>query len=113
MKDPRAELMGDYVSALETYIAERGELALSDAYECGRKALVAGLGILDMNAAHEKAVEKHVLNAPPEELVRAVRVVAAGRRAIPNALANLGLVIPRAITFGMIKCSAASRACCL
>jgi hypothetical protein len=44
-----------YSAALESYLAARGEPALQAAYELGREAVRAGLGVLDLAAAHHHA----------------------------------------------------------
>src|ERR1051326_2606360 len=46
----------DYTSAMRDYLAGQGEAALQRAYEAGRHALVAGVGVLDILAAHQRAI---------------------------------------------------------
>jgi light-regulated signal transduction histidine kinase (bacteriophytochrome) len=53
-----------YVDGLRSYLHHNGELALSGAYELGRWALAQGLGVLDMAALHQSALEELVLDAP-------------------------------------------------
>ena len=53
----------EYRSALETYLQRGDEMALSTAYELGRRAMVEGLGILDMAQLHQDAIEKIILPA--------------------------------------------------
>jgi len=56
-----------YRSALETYLRQGDEMALSTAYELGRRAMVEGLGILDMAELHQEAVESIILPAPQDD----------------------------------------------
>ena len=65
-----------YVAALERYLDEGGEAALSAAYELGRQALGEGLGVLDMAAIHQQALG--VLVLPSDRSVRGARAEAAG-----------------------------------
>ncbi|MGH8936436.1 MAG: SpoIIE family protein phosphatase [Acidimicrobiia bacterium] len=44
-----------YAAALQTYLSAREEPALQAAYELGREAVRAGLGVLDLAAAHHHA----------------------------------------------------------
>src|SRR5688572_26813647 len=52
----REALMGEYLSVLRNYLAGGGESALTLAYELGRKAATAGLGVLDIAMVHHKAL---------------------------------------------------------
>jgi signal transduction histidine kinase len=52
----RPDLAGDYAIALQHYLAEPEEPALARAHELGRKALVEGLGVLDMASLHSCAL---------------------------------------------------------
>ena len=54
----------DYGRALETYLQKGDESALSHAYELGRRAMVEGLGVLDMALLHGNALDELVLSAP-------------------------------------------------
>jgi light-regulated signal transduction histidine kinase (bacteriophytochrome) len=58
-------LLGEYVSALDTYLAAGDEATLSRAYELGRRAMIEGLGVLDMTALHRAAITMLVVPAPP------------------------------------------------
>src|SRR5882757_2599349 len=46
----------EYSSALRSYAAERGELALGRAYELGRRALEQQLSVVELAALHHQAV---------------------------------------------------------
>ena len=50
-----SRLVASYRSALAAHAAGSGEAGLSQAYEIGRRALQAGLGVLDMVAIHHEA----------------------------------------------------------
>ena len=56
MSERRPDLAGDYAVALQHYLAEPEEPALARAHELGRKALVEGLGVLDMATLHSWAL---------------------------------------------------------
>lgn len=66
----------EYVSALETYLEGEDESALSRAYELGRRAMVEGLGVLDMALLHGTALEELVLSAPASDRARVARAAA-------------------------------------
>ncbi|TMB54054.1 MAG: hypothetical protein E6J56_11985 [Deltaproteobacteria bacterium] len=57
----RDELAGQYLRALEDYLDGVGEAALARAYELGRRAVVDGLGVLEMAALHHEALRASVL----------------------------------------------------
>jgi signal transduction histidine kinase len=46
-----------YAGALRDYLADGGEAALQRAYELGRRAIGDGIGILDMVALHQEALQ--------------------------------------------------------
>lgn len=50
------ELQEQYTSALRSYLAGEWETASQDVYELGRRALVDGLGILDVATIHNEAL---------------------------------------------------------
>jgi signal transduction histidine kinase len=58
----------DYREALDLYLKGAGESALSSAYEIGRRAVAAGLGILDVVSLHEKAVASITERRPQDEM---------------------------------------------
>ncbi len=52
----------EYTGALEAYLVAGDESALSHAYELGRRAMVEGLGVLDVAAVHHMGLETLVLS---------------------------------------------------
>jgi hypothetical protein len=52
VSDSRARLRQDYRSAFVGYVSQRGETQLNSAYEIGRTAIVAGMGLLDLVQLH-------------------------------------------------------------
>jgi light-regulated signal transduction histidine kinase (bacteriophytochrome) len=62
-----AELAREYMAALETYLRQGDEPALSCAYELGRRAMIDGWGVLEVAVLHSQAVRELVLAAPPGE----------------------------------------------
>jgi hypothetical protein len=57
-----------YTEALRHYLRDGGEPGLSNAYECGREASIAGLGVLDLVRLHhtvlgelESAADEHAV----------------------------------------------------
>ena len=59
-----------YVAALEDYVANGDETALSRSYEFGRSAMTRGMGVLDMAALHQAAVAVLLVSASPAEQLR-------------------------------------------
>jgi PAS domain S-box-containing protein len=57
------ELLEQCTRALQDYLAGRGEVALQQAYELGREALVKGLGVLDMATIQQHALLRCLLKA--------------------------------------------------
>ena len=55
MNELTSELSDDYAAALRSYLSTDGEEALHAAYELGRKAVAAGLGVLGMAKIHQQA----------------------------------------------------------
>lgn len=66
----------EYVAALEAYLKAVDESALSRAYELGRRAMIEGLGVLDMALLHRTALEDLVLSAPGAEQRRFAQAAA-------------------------------------
>jgi hypothetical protein len=60
-----ARLRLDYRSAFVGYLSRRGETQLNSAYEIGRAAILAGVGLLDLIQIHN-AVTLDLLHASPE-----------------------------------------------
>jgi light-regulated signal transduction histidine kinase (bacteriophytochrome) len=59
-----------YVAALEDYLTNGSEVALSRSYEFGRNAMARGMGVLDMAALHQAAVGVLAVSVAPSEQVR-------------------------------------------
>jgi light-regulated signal transduction histidine kinase (bacteriophytochrome) len=59
-----------YCSALEAYLEQPDEVALSVAYELGRRALAEDLGVLDLAFVHEQALETHRRQGPRRDDTR-------------------------------------------
>jgi light-regulated signal transduction histidine kinase (bacteriophytochrome) len=70
MTDRVNGLRREYISALERYIESVDEGGLSRAYELGRRAMIGGLGVLDMAALHRAAVKAVVVAAPTQAQAR-------------------------------------------
>src|SRR5258708_5469290 len=70
MSDRNSGFQYEYVSGLETYLKTGDESALSRAYELGRRAMVDGLGILDMAILHRVAFDAFVISAPASDQPR-------------------------------------------
>jgi len=66
-------LGAQYVSSLERFLRSGDESALSLAYELGRRAMKDGLGVLDVSAMHQQAVDGIIASAPPSEQPRFLR----------------------------------------
>jgi light-regulated signal transduction histidine kinase (bacteriophytochrome) len=69
MTDAFDGLAREYVSALEAYLQARDEPALSRAYELGRRAMVDGLGVLDVATLQRAALKVLVLPAQAAEQI--------------------------------------------
>jgi len=67
VNEPVHQLGREYQSALESYLESRDEPALNHAYELGRRAMIDGLGVLDMAVLHRAAIEALVLPASFED----------------------------------------------
>jgi light-regulated signal transduction histidine kinase (bacteriophytochrome) len=70
-------LREDCLAALQEHLRRGEEAGLSRAYELGRQALAAGLGVLDLAALHDAALSSLVLTEPSAERVRVMRLAAA------------------------------------
>ncbi len=76
-KEPSSLTNEEYCSALETYLDGAGELALQRAYEIGRFALGAGVGIVELARMHHDALESILVrNISPEEKKQKVKAAA-------------------------------------
>ncbi|HYY73214.1 MAG TPA: ATP-binding protein [Solirubrobacterales bacterium] len=67
MTEARRELAESYVRALQDYLQDGGEAALARAYELGRKAVIDGLGVLEMAALHHEALRASALRPAASE----------------------------------------------
>jgi light-regulated signal transduction histidine kinase (bacteriophytochrome) len=56
-----------YAQAIGAYLADPGEVTLSRAYDLGREMLVDGVGILELAAIHNQAIEPLVVAAPARQ----------------------------------------------
>lgn len=61
------ELRAEYVAGLRAYLEHGDEAGLTYAYELGRRALIDGLGLLDMAALHRAALDALILGAAQDE----------------------------------------------
>jgi light-regulated signal transduction histidine kinase (bacteriophytochrome) len=67
-------LAEEYSSALESYLSGAGEAVLLDAYEIGRRALSAGLGIVHIAAVHHESLATVLRRlATADEIARTVK----------------------------------------
>jgi signal transduction histidine kinase len=73
-----------YSAALREYLADAGEAPLQRAYEIGRSAIGAGLGVLDLVAVHAETLEG--LLGERREPVPCARVCAASGRFLAEGL---------------------------
>jgi signal transduction histidine kinase len=64
MEDHWNEFIELYTSALQDYLADPGEAGLMQAYELGRRALMEGVGVLDMLALQQEVRKKILLRSP-------------------------------------------------
>jgi signal transduction histidine kinase len=77
MKAVLQRLTDSYSAALKGYLAGQGEEALLRAYETGREAVAAKLGVLEMSAVHQVALVQVLLERlPKEESERLARLAA-------------------------------------
>jgi light-regulated signal transduction histidine kinase (bacteriophytochrome) len=74
--EPVARLEREYVDAVEAYIKQGNESALSRAYELGRRAMTDGRGVLDMATLHRAALQALVIPAAPADRPRLAQAAA-------------------------------------
>ena len=67
MSDALARLRLDYRSAFVGYLFRRGETQLNSAYEIGRTAILAGVGLLDLVQVHNGLALEAMRSAPDGE----------------------------------------------
>ena len=65
-------IQDEYGRALEVYLRTNSEAGLHRAYEVGRKAMVNGLGSLDMVGIHQKAIEHYIGDGRPQDEARLI-----------------------------------------
>src|SRR5690606_18281184 len=65
------DLLTAYTDGLREYLARRDEQGLLRAYEIGRRAFGLGSGVLDMAAAHSRALAAVLATAPRAEVAAA------------------------------------------
>ena len=58
MNPELSQLAEEYARALESYLGGRGEAALQEAYDLGRKTLAKGLGVLDIATIQHRALSR-------------------------------------------------------
>ncbi|MGN6669682.1 MAG: PAS domain-containing protein [Trinickia sp.] len=63
MTTPLGALRAEYLTGLRTYLDDESEAALAYAYEFGRRAMLEGLGLLDVAALHGAALNTLVSRA--------------------------------------------------
>ncbi len=63
MNPELSQLAEEYARALESYLGGRGEAALQEAYDLGRKTLAKGLGVLDIATIQHRALLKCLVRA--------------------------------------------------
>jgi signal transduction histidine kinase len=56
MSNTFGNLSREYMAALRTYLSDKNESALHQAYELGRKTIADGLGVIDMAMIHEEVL---------------------------------------------------------
>jgi len=85
------EMVEEYGPALEDYLARGGEDALSLAYEFGRKAVEAGMGVVDVAVVHQHALAMVLLQPlPPEE---SVKIASAAEKFFTECLGAYEMII--------------------
>jgi len=82
-------LLDEYAPALESYLLDGGEEPLLKAYELGRKAIVAGLGVLDVVAIHQRALVEALTRTPEDS----ARVAKASEEFFSECLAPFEMAI--------------------
>ena len=70
MPEPHSSLPVTYQGALQEYLAHPDETRLQQAYELGRAAMNAGLGVFDLIRLHHQALSDGVFPDDPQAAVR-------------------------------------------
>jgi signal transduction histidine kinase len=66
----------EYLSTLQEYLKGEDESSLSNSYELGRRAMMDGMGVLDMAVLHRAAVDALVVSAPASDQSRCAHAAA-------------------------------------
>lgn len=77
MNNPTSSLPVTYHSALRDYLAQPNENTLQQAYELGRAAMSAGLGVFDVIRLHHQALNDGVVTRDPAAVVRCAPMLEA------------------------------------
>lgn len=77
MSNPTSSLPVTYHSALRDYLAQPNEATRQQAYELGRAAMSAGLGVFDVIRLHHQALNDGVIARDPVAIVRAAPMLEA------------------------------------
>ncbi len=77
MSNPTSSLPVTYHSALRDYLAQPNETTLQQAYELGRAAMSAGLGVFDVIRLHHLALNDGVVSNDPTSVVRCAPILEA------------------------------------
>jgi two-component system sensor histidine kinase DegS len=77
MNSPTSSLPVTYHSALRDYLAQPNETTLQQAYELGRAAMSAGLGVFDVIRLHHQALNDDVVSRDPAAVVRCAPMLEA------------------------------------
>lgn len=65
-----ADLTRDYRVAFQRYLPQRSEAALTDGYDLGRRAVVQGVGLLDLVQVHHRVLIEVLADLPSEDVAR-------------------------------------------
>lgn len=77
MNNPTSSLPVTYHGALRDYLAQPNEATLQQAYELGRAAMSAGLGVFDVIRLHHQALNDGVVSRDPAAVVRCAPMLEA------------------------------------
>jgi len=77
MRNSTSSLPVTYHSALRDYLAQPNETTLQQAYELGRAAMSAGLGVFDVIRLHHQALNDGVISRDPSAVVGSAPMIEA------------------------------------
>lgn len=77
MRNPTSSLPVTYHSALRDYLTQPNETTLQQAYELGRAAMSAGLGVFDVIRLHHQALTDGVISRDPTAVIGAAPMIEA------------------------------------